>query len=121
MRNLLAFLGGVIVTFLGMGWYLDWYRVVREPGATPGTSRVQIDINNDKIKADVSRGVERAKDLLENFEKKPAAASDTAPAAPALPAAPAGARIEILSPPSKERSERPTLPPAVPLTVPPSR
>ena len=38
MKNLLAFLGGAIVTFAGVGWYLDWYKIKSSPGLR-GTER----------------------------------------------------------------------------------
>ena len=64
MRNFLAFVGAAVLTFAGIGWYLGWYDVKRE-AATPGHSRLQLDINQDKISIDVKEGTEKIKDTIE--------------------------------------------------------
>jgi hypothetical protein len=58
MRNLLALLGFALVTFLAVGWYLDWYHVTPKSAATTGHRSVEIDINSKKIGEDVHRGVD---------------------------------------------------------------
>jgi hypothetical protein len=63
MRNLLAFLGGAVVVFVGLGWYLGWYRIDHE-AASPGHSRLQIDIDRDKFNADTQKGIEKAKEAI---------------------------------------------------------
>ncbi len=85
MRNLLAFLAAAALTFLGVGWYLDWYHVKSSPADT-GHHRVDIDINRDKIIHDVEQGVQKGEQKLQNAldkEKKPS----TEPAATARGAA----------------------------------
>ena len=77
MRNTLAFVGAAVVAFLGLGYYLGWYNIVREPSAS-GHSRLQVDIDRDKIGKDVKKGVEdggeQIKELLDkNAPEKPAA------------------------------------------------
>ena len=85
MRNLLALLGAALVAFLGLGWYLDWYRITPKATSAPGHRSIEIDINSKKIGQDVQRGVqaggEKLNDLLDGA-KKPAAptAPTTAPA-----------------------------------------
>ncbi len=37
MKNLLALVGAAVVTFAGLGWYLGWYNLTRQP--TPGTQK----------------------------------------------------------------------------------
>jgi hypothetical protein len=73
MRNLLALLGFALVTFLVVGWYLDWYHVTPRAGATPGHRSVEIDINSKKIGEDVHRGVQagekKVQDLLDKDGK----------------------------------------------------
>ena len=80
MRNLLALLGAATVTFVGLGWYLDWYRVERQPAPT-GYQRLQLDINPGKIGADVQAGVERGAELLTSLRDKPHPPEATPPAA----------------------------------------
>jgi hypothetical protein len=57
MRNLLALLGFALVTFLVVGWYLDWYHITPKTTA-PGQRSYQLDINSKKIGEDVHKGVE---------------------------------------------------------------
>ena len=80
MRNLLALLGAATVTFVGLGWYLDWYRVERQPAPT-GYQRLQLDINPSKIGADVQSGIERGAELLTSLRDKPHPPGATPPAA----------------------------------------
>jgi hypothetical protein len=80
MRNLLALLGFALVTFLAVGWYLDWYHVTPKAGATPGHRSVEIDINSKKISQDVNRGVEAGQEKVHELldkDGKPMAKSAT--------------------------------------------
>ena len=88
MRNLLALLGAALVTFLAVGWYLDWYHVTPKPGPTAGHRSVQIDINSKKIEEDVNRGVHAGQEKLHDLidKEKDGAANATAPG-PLLPPA----------------------------------
>lgn len=83
MRNLLAFLAAATLTFVGVGWYLDWYRV-KSASAPDGHHKVDIDINGGKIADDVQRGVQKGEEKLQTVlekdkDKKPAS---TEPAKP---------------------------------------
>jgi len=95
MRNLLALIGLVVVLFLGLGWYLDWYSFRPTTVLTdPGRKTYTIDINAKKIGDDVGRklheGEERLHDFFDNetnraggaAEKKPAGGSQLSPARP---------------------------------------
>ena len=70
MRNLLALLGAALVTFLVVGWYLDWYHVSPKAGATPGHRSVEIDINSKKIGDDVHKGVQAGSEKIHNLIDK---------------------------------------------------
>ncbi len=77
MRNLLAFLAAAVLTFLGVGWYLDWYHVRSSPAAA-GHHRVDIDIDREKIVEDVQKGEQKLQNALEKDKKgstEPAAAA----------------------------------------------
>jgi hypothetical protein len=88
MRNFLAFLGAAIVAFLGVGYYLGWYKIDREP-STPGHSRLQVDIDQDKIGKDVKNGADKVKSAIDkNTTSDPAPAADTKPISGINPAAP---------------------------------
>lgn len=76
MRNFLAFVGAAVLTFVGIGYYLDWFNVKREL-TTPGHSRLQVDINQEKIGSDVKQGADKLRDAIDKTpsdattEKKP--------------------------------------------------
>ncbi len=68
MRNLLAFVAALAITFLGLGWYLDWYKI-RPVSGQPGHQSFTVDINADKINDSVQKGVHKieqeSQDLLQ--------------------------------------------------------
>jgi hypothetical protein len=72
MRNLLAFLAAVTLTVLGLGWYLDWYKVRTNLGSS-GHRNVTIDIDTVKFEDDVSKGTTKFQELLEKSRKEQAA------------------------------------------------
>lgn len=73
MRNLLALLGFALVTFLVLGWYLDWYHVAPKASATSGQQGEEIIINKKKIADDVSRGIKAGEEKLQGVKDgKPA-------------------------------------------------
>lgn len=78
MRNFLAFIGAAVVVFLGLGWYLGWYQVTSQ-SAGPGQSRLQVDINRDKISQDIKRGAEGVQEAFEKARQT----NGTPPADPA--------------------------------------
>lgn len=57
MRNLLAFVAALVLTAVGVGLYLDWFKVRT---ATPNAGRrtVNIDVNTEKIGDDLREGGE---------------------------------------------------------------
>jgi hypothetical protein len=76
MRNIFALIGLGAITFLGLGWYLDWYHFSRQPAATPGTQRFEVDLNPNKITTDVKKGIERGGEIVDRLrESKPAPAA----------------------------------------------
>jgi len=79
MRNLLAFLGAAILTVLVLGWYLGWYNISREP-STSGHSKLEVDINSEKIGQDLKQGEQKVQGFLD--QNTPA---NSTPAAPATP------------------------------------
>ncbi|HEV3262818.1 MAG TPA: hypothetical protein VG013_38645 [Gemmataceae bacterium] len=65
MRNLLALAALVLLAFVGLGWYLDWYHVKSAPADTAGHQSVNIDINGAKILDDVHKGEEKIHKVVE--------------------------------------------------------
>jgi len=54
MRNLLATIGGAVVLFLGLGWYLGWYYFAVKPN-TSGALGFEGEVKTDKIKDDAKK------------------------------------------------------------------
>ncbi len=67
MKNLLALLALVVIVVLVVGYFLNWYSVVGIENQSGG-HRLQIDVNTDKIKADLRRGKEKLKETFEDFQ-----------------------------------------------------
>ncbi len=70
MRNLLALLGAATLTFVGLGWYLDWYKIERKPSPVAGTQRLEINLNSHKVGTDVVNGGKRVGELIEHLSDK---------------------------------------------------
>lgn len=65
MRNLLALVAAVVISFFALGWYLDWYKI--DTGtAEAGRRSVTLDVNTEKINADSQKGIQKIKDAIEN-------------------------------------------------------
>lgn len=70
MRNLLALAALGVLVFLGLGWYLGWYKIQREP-TSDGHTKIEVEFNNDKIKQDVGKGTQKVRDLLATDPNNP--------------------------------------------------
>lgn len=62
MKNMLALVGLVIVGFLGVGWYLDWYKA--KTTLTPSGRHIEAEVNTPKITQDLSKAKEKVRDIL---------------------------------------------------------
>jgi hypothetical protein len=69
MRNMLALFAAVLLTVVGLGWYLDWYKVRSQPASVPGQHSLNIDINTNKIGTDLQKGEQKIQQMLENKTK----------------------------------------------------
>jgi hypothetical protein len=65
MRNMLALFGAALLTVVGVGWYLGWYKVRNQPASVPGQHSVNIDINTNKISQDLQQGEQKLQQWLE--------------------------------------------------------
>ncbi len=65
MRNMLALFGAALLTVVGVGWYLGWYKVRSQPASVPGQHSVNIDINTNKITTDLQQGEQKLQQMLE--------------------------------------------------------
>jgi hypothetical protein len=71
MRNLLAFVGFVVVGFLGLGWYLGWYSIGAKTN-TNGKLEFSGEVNVDKVKGDFGKGLSKTGQFIDSLKKEPA-------------------------------------------------
>jgi hypothetical protein len=76
VRNLLAFIGGVVVVVAGLGYYRGWYKFESD------NSHWTIEGNKQKVGADLETGKEILKEKAGQLLEKPATTSPTPPAQP---------------------------------------
>lgn len=109
MKNLLALVGAAVVTFVGLGWYLGWYNLTRQPG-TPGTQRFQVDVNPNKFTTDVKKGVQKVEDIYEHLTDENNKPEQTPPAGGATGAPGNGPANSVTPPADANRPVSPTSP-----------
>ncbi|VTS02530.1 RodZ family helix-turn-helix domain-containing protein [Tuwongella immobilis] len=68
MRNLLALVGLVVVVFGGLGSYLGWYKVTRQP-STDGEVHLGVKVDTSKIKQDAHNAIERGGEIIQDIRK----------------------------------------------------
>jgi hypothetical protein len=69
MRNMLALFAAALLTAIGLGWYLGWYKVSSQPASVPGQHDVQIHIDTKKIGTDLQNGEEKIKQIIKEKTK----------------------------------------------------
>ncbi|MGL6074226.1 MAG: hypothetical protein ACRC8S_08700 [Fimbriiglobus sp.] len=65
MKNLLAFVGFVVVGFAGLGWYLGWYNLNVKTGAD-GKLNVSGDIDTKAITEDAKKFGQKVGKVIQN-------------------------------------------------------
>ena len=68
MKNLFALVGAATITFVGMGWYLGWYKISRQI-STPGTQRFAVEVNPSKIATDGKILIEKVSEAAEHLSE----------------------------------------------------
>lgn len=58
MRNLLALAAALVLIFLGLGWYLNWYHISTTT-TSDGHREISIDLDPTKIRNDISKEVNK--------------------------------------------------------------
>ena len=116
MRNMLALVGAAVVTILGVGWYLDWFTVHREPSPT-GKGNVNVEFNTNKISEDLHKGGQK----LQGFIDKKSEKSEETPPNPfnLIPTSVENNRFDSTSL-KEEKSASPSDGPQLDLPTPPS-
>jgi len=92
MRNILACIAAGVLILAGVGWYLGWFRVQTTPTAD-GHREVKIDVDGNKIKADVNKGEQNIEKLLHQKDGKPQSVSPGGGSP--IPAPPTGTRFRV--------------------------
>ncbi len=87
MRNVLAFVAALVLTVVGVGWYLGWYRVSSPPSGE-GRHNVNFEFNTIKIEEDLNRGGEKVQKLIERARKDRGAGQPAGAQEPSEPAPP---------------------------------
>lgn len=84
MRNILALLALLVLVVGGMGWYLNWFSIQSTPGAG-GKRQVNIEIDTQKISADLQKETSRIQQALDsNQQGSPASQTKASTARPSL-------------------------------------
>ena len=66
MRNLLALLAAAVLGVAGLGWYLGWFHVRATP-TSDGHEQISVDVDKQKIAADVKKGVAQGTQQVEKL------------------------------------------------------
>jgi hypothetical protein len=69
MRNLFALVGFVVVVFLGLGWYLNWYRLDWSTGSD-GRAKIGLDVDTNKVAGDLKTGADKAGQFIDTLKTK---------------------------------------------------
>src|SRR5688572_30719851 len=78
VRNLLAFIGLLVVGFGGLGWYLGWYKL-NVSRSTDGNLQIQTDVDTKKVNKDVTDGYHKLSSALEQQAEKATKDANTSP------------------------------------------
>lgn len=62
-KNIFALIGLTTVVFFGIGWYRGWYHFDVQD------KTIHIDINRDKVRTDISEGVDRGGQIIDDIRK----------------------------------------------------
>lgn len=55
MKNFLAWVGALILSVAGVGWYLGWYAVEKGPSPVKGQKNFQVQVSTEKIEEDTRK------------------------------------------------------------------
>jgi hypothetical protein len=75
---MLALFAAALLTAIGLGWYLGWYKVRSQPASVPGQHSVQIEFDTQKIGADLQNGEQKIKQIIKDKTKDESKPSDAA-------------------------------------------
>ena len=76
MKNLFALVGLGTIAFVGLGWYMGWYKLSRQP-SSPGNQSFKVDIDPSKIATDGKKFFERVTEITEHLSDGDSKTPDT--------------------------------------------
>jgi reverse gyrase len=85
MRNILAFVGALVVTLVVVGWYENWFQFRTTAGAD-GNRNISIDIDSKKVSEDVKQTEKKIETFIDEKSKEIKSSTPAAPAPPFNPA-----------------------------------
>lgn len=114
MRNLLALFGLLIIGFVGIGWYMGWYKLSVSK-SSDGNLEIKTNVDTKKVGADSSDALNKLGTVIGNQAEK--AAQEAKQALPPVPAVTPG---PLPQPPAPGPNVPITIPvaPDVPVTTP---
>jgi hypothetical protein len=68
MKSFLAFLALVVIVVLGVGYYLDWFKV--SSSGSDSTMNINTQVDKNKIKADVEHAKQKVQDTAKDLQEK---------------------------------------------------
>jgi hypothetical protein len=72
MKNTLAFAAAATLVLIGTGWYLGWY-TVKTTKNVDGTEHVDVDVDSNKVRADVNKGIKKGEKIVHEIEDQSSA------------------------------------------------
>jgi hypothetical protein len=80
MRNLLAFLGALIITLVVVGWFQNWFQFRTTANPDNGNRNLTIDINTTKVGDDLNKTEKNVQTFIEEKSKEVKTPATTQPA-----------------------------------------
>ena len=124
MRNVLALIGLLVIGFLGLGWYMGWYKLSISRGSD-GNLQITTNVDTKKVGSDSSEFFKNAATMIGSHVEKTAqdAKNSTPPGAPGVTPGPVvlpqGATITPPIPTVPVAPVTPDMPTALPIPVAP--
>lgn len=78
MRNALALIGLLVLGFVGIGWYMGWYKLSYSHG-TDGNLEIKTNVDTKKVGADSSEFLKNAATVIGSHAEKAAQDAKTSP------------------------------------------
>ena len=84
MRNVLALIGLLVIGFIGLGWYMGWYKLSASRGSD-GNLQITTNVDTHKVGSDSSEFFKNAAKVVGSHVEKAAQDAKTSAAPPATP------------------------------------